>query len=61
MGTNKQTYPKWESKNLVIFGSKDECQAVEYKYIKVDDKGGQTVWEEGDNRKVDLSSFYDQF
>ena len=45
MGTNKQTYPKWESKNLVIFGSKDECQAVEYKYIQVDDKGGETEWE----------------
>jgi hypothetical protein len=54
-------YPKWESKNLVSFDSKDECKAVEYKFIKIDDKGGDTIWEQGDNRKIDLSPFYDQF
>ena len=54
-------YPKWESKNLVNFDSKDECKAVEYKFIKIDDKGGDTIWEQGDNRKIDLSPFYDQF
>lgn len=52
-------YPKWESKTEVVFLSKDECLKVEYKYIKVDSKGGDAIWEQGDNRTVDLAVFFD--
>ena len=33
---------------------------MEYKYIIQNDKF-ETRWEDGDNRKIDLSKYFDQF
>lgn len=59
MTTNQKMFPKWESKQNITFGShqQGDLKCLEYKYIMVNDKGGDPVWEGGDNRKVDLSSF----
>lgn len=44
-------FPKWESKPVTMTPA-----VLEYKYIMVDGKGN-TNWESGDNRKVDLQQF----
>ena len=61
MSTKKGMYPAWESKAPIMINSKAESQSLEYKYIIMDDKTRTNPrWEGGDNRKVDLSSYFDQ-
>lgn len=53
-------YPSWESQDQIRVSTRQECSNIEYKYIMVDDKGGSTVWEKGDNHRVDLSGMFDK-
>lgn len=53
LSTNGDLYPRWESKEAAELGS-DSLKGIEYKYILADDKG-KVLWEEGDNRKIDVA------
>lgn len=43
----------------MILNSKFEAANVEYKYLICTKDLKKIVWETGDNRKVDLSAFYE--
>lgn len=50
MMTDEDKFPRWESEPVEM-----RPQQLEYKYIMYDEHG-KTIWEEGDNRTVDLRS-----
>lgn len=52
MSTNGKLYPAWESKDTIEVS--DPGEILEYKYIINNDKN-ETIWEDGENRKVTLS------
>ena len=66
--TSNGTYPKWQNKDNIVFGSKAES-IIEYKYIINNEQvsifivfhliQSETTWEDGNNRKVDLSNFFE--
>lgn len=41
--------------------SRHEAANLEYKYVKVTSKPESVEWESGDNRKLNLSIYFDQF
>ena len=50
--TDATKYPMWTSLQQVSL----EAAKIEYKYI-IKASGGQIIWEDGENRQVDLSAF----
>ena len=54
--SSEETYPKWELKNRLVIESLEEASHIEYKYII---KGSKNNWEDGDNRVIDLSRYYE--
>lgn len=64
METNSSIHPAWISSSSAIVLTKMDSAKIEYKYIncQVDHfKQKQKVtWENGDNRRLDLSKFYDK-
>lgn len=56
----KGTYPRWQSVDKVKFRSKEELAKIEYKYVVGGRNSKRPIWEKGDNRKVDLSEYYDK-
>lgn len=45
---------------MVMFSSAQECESIEYKYIIQNDKF-ETKWEDGENRIVNLSKYFEEF
>lgn len=58
--TNPQIYPRWQAEYKIIINSKYEASNLEYKYIKIKNKGAGIDWESGNNRKLNLSYYFDQ-
>ena len=50
--TSEGTYPRWYNENQIMFASEE----FEYKYIISHENLDEARWENGDNRKVDLSN-----
>ena len=52
------TYPTWQNKEQVVFLSEDDAK-IEYKYFISSEDLDEAQWEDGENRKLDLSSFFE--
>lgn len=70
--TNETTYPEWTMSNSITIQNEDQAANIEYKYIKK--KNGkvslkvklanqnllQVIWEDGNNRRIDLLNNFRQ-
>mmetsp|Transcript_39645 Transcript_39645/g.95207 ORF Transcript_39645/g.95207 Transcript_39645/m.95207 type:complete len:753 (-) Transcript_39645:221-2479(-) len=49
--TDKDSFPVWRSSPLLLNGN-----SVEYKYVIVKSESGEAVWDQGDNRRIDVQA-----
>ena len=59
MDTSENDYPMWKHAETIYIPDMCHARLLEYKYLVVDKELAKPRWEQRNNRRLDLSCYFD--